>query len=109
MNFRDQFKGKIGGIDLGKAPLSPADVEVFKNLIDAARTKFKAMVKELPDFDKLDYASHDEGLMLGNRVHSNDAVLYRLRGIEGLTEAWILDALFECASSDYWYQFEKQY
>lgn len=109
MNFRDQFLGKIGGIDLGKAPLSIADLADFKTLIDDARKKFKAMVKALPDYDKLDYASHSEGLMLGNRVHSDEAVLARLRGVVGITNEWILDALFDCASSDYWYCFEKEY
>lgn len=109
--FREQFFQKCGGIDLGQTPLSEKDVETLTAIYPETVKKFKAMVKALPDFDGLDYASHDEGLMLGSRVHNLEAIKYRLRGkpFAESPEGWLMDALFDSASADYWYQFEKEW
>lgn len=109
--FREQFLGKCNGIHMDCAELSTEDVATFNKLYPEVLKKFKAMVRALPDFDSLDYASHKEGLMLGNRVHSASALISRLRGVSFSDgpEAWILDALFDGASADYWYEFEKEW
>jgi len=111
--FQSQFLGKCNGVQLNGVQLTAEDRVVFNTLFPDIKKRFCDLVRALPDYNKLEHASHKEGIFLGHRVSSAGLVMDRLRGLADKfsenPEAWMMDAMYDCSTADYWYEFEKEW
>ena len=109
------FINKCNGIDVGSS-VTPEAKAAVKAVFDEARAEFRCFVQDNPTFDHTDGADHHRMRYLGTQC-SLSGVLARLGGFDilgyhaiyGSPKAWVLDALRDCASVDYWYAFEKEW
>ena len=93
-------------------PLTDEQKEIIKQKLPAAR---ELMKKEF-DMDNFSMM-HKLGLMDGHKFYNDDAVLWRIESItperlagkDPTSEDIIYDALYDCADSDYWYMYEKDW
>lgn len=108
------FIGKVNGIDLQAAKLSPEAQEAVTAVLPQCREDFRAMMvpnRFQDDVGSIPGLSGD--FYCGGRFSSDTRVMDRLRGwsdeVLANPKAWVMDALRDCASADHWYTFEKEW
>jgi hypothetical protein len=102
------FLNECNGIHHGYAEHSNVAKVVLLAVYGPALEKFKAYVGGR--------TNHDTQMEIGRRCQF-EGVLDRLLGFDilgvhaamGTPEEWVLDALRDCASADYWYAYMKDY
>lgn len=106
------FLNKCSGIDAQGAALSREMKAKVESIYEVCIEVFTEMVRRTPG-TKND-VNHRLRYYLGTRCNL-DGVMKRLMGREYQMEwsanllSWVLDALRDCASADYYYSFEKEY
>ena len=93
-------------------PLTDEQKQIIIQKLPAAR---ELMKKEF-DMDNFNMM-HKLGLMDGSRFYNDDDALWRIESItperlagkDPTSEDIIYDALYDCADSDYWYMYEKDW
>lgn len=111
MNFLNQ----CNGIDLQGRAIPKDKVPEIQAAFERVSGDFRRYV-EGPGYDRMNEANHNLKLMIGSR-HTVNHVLNRLQGWDpfethanyGSIDEWVLDAMRDCARSDYWYSFEKEW
>lgn len=120
MNFANyRFLGQCNGIDCQGADITGRRKEQIESIFDAVLHQFETMLNDTPGTK--DGVNARFGYMVGSRC-TLSGVLSRLQGkgyqieqtlasstAHATLRDWVLDALRDCASADYYYNFEKDY
>ena len=93
-------------------PLTDEQKQVIIQKLPAARELMKKEF-EMDNFNMM----HELGLMDGTRFYNDEDVIWRIESItperlagrDPTSEDIIYDALYDCADSDYWYMYEKDW
>lgn len=103
-----QFKNRCNGLSLNAPRFSDTAKQTLREVLPRARQAFREGIGDEEFGGQGQYE-------LGGRFYNDDRVQ---RTIEGAIEelefmsdpyGWCLDGLRECASSDHWYTYEKQW
>jgi hypothetical protein len=105
------FLKRCNGYSSGTPELKKETAEAVVSILTQARMAFREWA------DNEQKSGRDGDFYYGHRFNTDSKVLQRIQSAEGVSSedvsndpmAWALDALYDCASADHYYTFEKEW